>query len=164
VPRCMAYAWPLGVECPAHAFHSALLLQAQLVVANVGDSRAVLCRKGTAIDLSTEHRVWGKTPGVVAEIERIESVGGWVDDGRVCGVLAVSRCVQQCACLRLPSLPPLTRAGVAGRRHVGRCMPAANSTLVLLCACWLDCSASLLLAWLLPAGRLATWSSRVRRG
>lgn len=62
-----------------------------LVVANVGDSRAVLCRKGTAIDLSTEHRVWGKTPGVVAEIERIESVGGWVDDGRVCGVLAVSR-------------------------------------------------------------------------
>lgn len=62
-----------------------------VVVANVGDSRAVLCRGGRAVDLSTEHRVWGKTPGVMAEIERIESVGGWVDDGRVCGVLAVSR-------------------------------------------------------------------------
>lgn len=62
-----------------------------VVVANVGDSRAVLSRGGRAVDLSTEHRVWGKTPNVLAEINRIESVGGWVDDGRVCGVLAVSR-------------------------------------------------------------------------
>ncbi|KAL4458266.1 hypothetical protein ABPG75_013131 [Micractinium tetrahymenae] len=62
-----------------------------VVVANVGDSRAVLSRAGRAIDLSTEHRVWGKSATVLAEIERIESVGGWVDDGRVCGVLAVSR-------------------------------------------------------------------------
>lgn len=31
-------------------------------------------------------------PALQAEIARIESVGGWVDDGRVCGVLAVSRC------------------------------------------------------------------------
>ena len=62
-----------------------------MIVANVGDSRAVLSRAGRAVNLSAEHRVWGKTPGVVAEIERIESVGGWVDDGRVCGVLAVSR-------------------------------------------------------------------------
>ena len=68
-----------------------------VVVANVGDSRAVLCRGGRAVDLSTEHRVWGKTPGVMAEIERIESVGGWVDDGRVCGVLAVSRCARGAA-------------------------------------------------------------------
>ncbi|KAL4422071.1 hypothetical protein ABPG77_001539 [Micractinium sp. CCAP 211/92] len=62
-----------------------------VVVANVGDSRAVLSRAGRAIDLSTEHRVWGKSATVLAEIERIEAVGGWVDDGRVCGVLAVSR-------------------------------------------------------------------------
>ena len=65
----------------------------QVVVANVGDSRAVLCRGGRAVDLSGEHRVWGKTPEVQAEIARIEAVGGWVDDGRVCGVLAVSRWV-----------------------------------------------------------------------
>lgn len=65
----------------------------QVVVANVGDSRAVLSRGGRAIDLSAEHRVWGKTPAVISEIQRIESVGGWVDDGRVCGVLAVSRWV-----------------------------------------------------------------------
>lgn len=68
-----------------------LVRQDLVVVANVGDSRAVLCRAGRAVDLSTEHRVWGKSATVLAEIERIESVGGWVDDGRVCGVLAVSR-------------------------------------------------------------------------
>lgn len=36
----------------------------QVVVANVGDSRAVLSRGGRALDLSAEHRVWGKTPAV----------------------------------------------------------------------------------------------------
>lgn len=30
-------------------------------------------------------------PTVKAEIERVKSVGGWVEDGRVCGLLAVSR-------------------------------------------------------------------------
>jgi len=61
------------------------------LVANVGDSRAVLSRRGKAMDLTTEHRVWGKGNTVTSETERIESAGGWVEDGRVCGVLAVSR-------------------------------------------------------------------------
>ena len=68
-----------------------LVRRDMVVVANVGDSRAVLCRGGRPVDLSAEHRVWGKTAAVQAEIARIECVGGWVDDGRVCGVLAVSR-------------------------------------------------------------------------
>lgn len=100
------HAWPRGwavqraphAPClrwgpPAHARCLPCLRPAtpQVVVANVGDSRAVLSRGGRALDLSTEHRVWGKTPTVLSEIERIEAVGGWVDDGRVCGVLAVSR-------------------------------------------------------------------------
>ncbi len=36
-------------------------------------------------------RVYGKGPTVESETERVESVGGWVGDGRVCDVLAVSR-------------------------------------------------------------------------
>lgn len=35
----------------------ALVRRDKIVVANVGDSRAVLCRNGTAVDLSTEHRL-----------------------------------------------------------------------------------------------------------
>lgn len=71
---------------------TALLVRPELaVIANVGDSRAVLSRGGKAIDLTTEHRVYGKGATVSAETDRVESVGGWVDDGRVCGVLAVSR-------------------------------------------------------------------------
>ncbi|KAG2423756.1 hypothetical protein HXX76_015032 [Chlamydomonas incerta] len=63
----------------------------KLVVANVGDSQAVLSRRGNAVILAHYHRVYGSGPDVSAEIERVKSVGGWVDDGRVCGVLAVSR-------------------------------------------------------------------------
>ncbi|GLC42261.1 hypothetical protein PLESTF_001141700 [Pleodorina starrii] len=69
----------------------AVIKDDKLVVANVGDSQAILSRKGTAVTLAHYHRVYGSGPDVSSEIERIKSVGGWVDDGRVCGVLAVSR-------------------------------------------------------------------------
>lgn len=70
---------------------TALVRSDRIIVANVGDSRAVLSRSGTALDLSTEHRVYGRGDAIASEVERVESVGGWVEDGRVCGILAVSR-------------------------------------------------------------------------
>mmetsp|Transcript_825 Transcript_825/g.2499 ORF Transcript_825/g.2499 Transcript_825/m.2499 type:complete len:237 (-) Transcript_825:1715-2425(-) len=63
----------------------------KIIVANVGDSRAVLCRGGKAVDLSTEHRAYGKGKIVKSETKRIESVGGWVKNGRVMDMLAVTR-------------------------------------------------------------------------
>lgn len=63
----------------------------QAVVANVGDSHAVLSRAGRAVDLSVEHRVYGRGEVVLRETERVEQAGGWIHDGRVCGLLAVSR-------------------------------------------------------------------------
>mmetsp|Transcript_15246 Transcript_15246/g.46030 ORF Transcript_15246/g.46030 Transcript_15246/m.46030 type:complete len:410 (+) Transcript_15246:141-1370(+) len=63
----------------------------KIIVANVGDSRAVLCRQGMPVDLTTEHRVYGDSPVVAKEIARVEEAGGWVADGRVCDVIAVSR-------------------------------------------------------------------------
>jgi protein phosphatase 1A len=57
----------------------------------VGDSRAVMSRGGKAVDLSSEHRPYGKTSISVREIARIKDAGGWIYDGRVCGILAVSR-------------------------------------------------------------------------
>jgi serine/threonine protein phosphatase PrpC len=70
---------------------TALVCNDRIIVANVGDSRAVLCRNGESIDLSTEHRVCGRGPAVGSEIARIKSAGGWIEEGRVCGILAVSR-------------------------------------------------------------------------
>lgn len=63
----------------------------QIVVANCGDSRAVLCRGGKAIPLSTDHK-----PDRADEMARIESAGGRViywNGYRVLGVLAMSRAI-----------------------------------------------------------------------
>ncbi|KAB1220888.1 putative protein phosphatase 2C 11 [Morella rubra] len=68
---------------------TALLLGDRLVVANVGDSRVVGCRAGSAIPLSIDHK-----PERSDERERIEQAGGfiiWAGTWRVGGVLAVSR-------------------------------------------------------------------------
>lgn len=57
-----------------------------LMCGNVGDSRCVLSREGTAFDMSVDHK-----PGNSDESKRIEEAGGWVHNGRLHGVLAVSR-------------------------------------------------------------------------
>ena len=67
----------------------ALLRKDELVVANAGDSRCVLCRDGRAIDLSVDHK-----PEDDDERKRIEAAGGKVTaDGRVNGGLNLSRAI-----------------------------------------------------------------------
>ncbi|XP_010541411.1 PREDICTED: probable protein phosphatase 2C 78 [Tarenaya hassleriana] len=69
----------------------AVLTPDKIVVANCGDSRAVLCRNGKAIPLSFDHK-----PDRPDELERIEASGGRViywDGPRVLGVLAMSRAI-----------------------------------------------------------------------
>lgn len=56
------------------------------MVANTGDCRAVLCRKGEAIDMSQDHR-----PNYASERRRVEELGGYIDDGYLNGVLSVTR-------------------------------------------------------------------------
>lgn len=56
--------------------------------ASVGDSRAVLCRGGVAVDLSTDHK-----PEDELEKKRIEAAGGHVENNRVNGQLAMSRAI-----------------------------------------------------------------------
>ncbi|XP_077213497.1 protein phosphatase 2C family protein [Tasmannia lanceolata] len=68
---------------------TAVLLGDRLLVANVGDSRVVACRAGSAIPLSIDHK-----PDRSDERQRIENAGGyviWAGTWRVGGVLAVSR-------------------------------------------------------------------------
>jgi protein phosphatase 1G len=55
----------------------------QLYVANAGDSRAILSRRGKAIALSSDHK-----PALPTELSRIEKAGGWVTaQGRINGNL-----------------------------------------------------------------------------
>jgi len=68
---------------------TAVLVGDRLLVANVGDSRAVISRGGTAVPLSNDHK-----PNRTDERQRIEDAGGvvmWSGTWRVGGVLAVSR-------------------------------------------------------------------------
>ncbi|XP_020878030.1 probable protein phosphatase 2C 71 isoform X3 [Arabidopsis lyrata subsp. lyrata] len=68
---------------------TAILVGDRLLVANVGDSRAVICRGGNAFAVSRDHK-----PDQSDERERIENAGGfvmWAGTWRVGGVLAVSR-------------------------------------------------------------------------
>lgn len=68
---------------------TAVLLGTKVLVANVGDSRVVACRDGSAIPLSIDHK-----PDRSDERQRIEDAGGfviWAGTWRVGGVLAVSR-------------------------------------------------------------------------
>ncbi|KAH8520307.1 hypothetical protein H0E87_001681 [Populus deltoides] len=63
----------------------------KIVVANCGDSRAVLCRNGKPLPLSSDHK-----PDRPDELNRIENAGGRViywDCPRVLGVLAMSRAI-----------------------------------------------------------------------
>lgn len=71
---------------------SVLIVDRTIYVANVGDSRAVLCTQGgRAIDMSADHK-----PAREDEKARIEKLGGRVihyGTWRVQGVLAVSRAI-----------------------------------------------------------------------
>lgn len=64
----------------------ALVLGNHLVVANAGDSRCVLSRKGHEVALTEDHK-----PTNEEEFDRICKAGGFVADGRVNGSLNLSR-------------------------------------------------------------------------
>ncbi|KAH7841315.1 hypothetical protein Vadar_028281 [Vaccinium darrowii] len=66
----------------------AIIRNNQLVVANAGDSRCVLSRKGQAYNLSRDHK-----PDLEAERERILKAGGFIHAGRVNGSLNLSRAI-----------------------------------------------------------------------
>jgi len=63
-----------------------LVVGDRILTVNLGDSRAVLSRQGTAIELSVDHK-----PNFSKERDRILKHGGHVYMGRLQGVLSVSR-------------------------------------------------------------------------
>ena len=75
----------LNTGCTAVVVH---IENHRLTVANSGDSRAVLCRDGEAVDLTVDHKVT-----LEKELERIAAAGGVVLNGRVNGSLNLTRAI-----------------------------------------------------------------------
>jgi protein phosphatase 1G len=94
-----------GQGCTAVA---ALVRGGRLVVANTGDSRAVLSVRGRAEPLSQDHK-----PVLLEEAARIARAGGFVRDNRVNGALAVSRTLGDLDFKRNAALPPHEQMVVA---------------------------------------------------
>ncbi|XP_027173701.1 probable protein phosphatase 2C 27 [Coffea eugenioides] len=65
---------------------TAMIFGRSLLVANAGDCRAVLSRRGVAIEMSKDHR-----PCCMNERMRIESLGGYIVDDYLNGSLGVTR-------------------------------------------------------------------------
>eukprot|EP01063_Lacrimia_lanifica_P036811 TRINITY_DN739_c0_g1_i1.p1 TRINITY_DN739_c0_g1~~TRINITY_DN739_c0_g1_i1.p1 ORF type:complete len:453 (+),score=146.41 TRINITY_DN739_c0_g1_i1:173-1531(+) len=78
----------------------------EYVCGNSGDSRAILCRTGGEVHpLSDDHK-----PDNPGEQARIEAAGGRVQEGRVEGILAVSRALGDYDFKQAGSLPPSQQA------------------------------------------------------
>lgn len=78
---------------------TALVIGRHLMVANVGDCRAVLCRKGKAVDMSFDHKSTFE-----AERRRVEELGGYFEEEYIYGELAVTRALGDWSLKRYSSL------------------------------------------------------------
>ncbi|KAJ7282166.1 hypothetical protein O6H91_14G043700 [Diphasiastrum complanatum] len=84
-------AEPIAPETVGSTAIVAVVSSFQIIVANCGDSRAVLSRGGKVIALSADHK-----PDREDEMARVEAAGGRVifwDGYRILGVLAMSRAI-----------------------------------------------------------------------
>lgn len=111
-----------------------LVTSSTVFVANAGDSRAVLGIKGRAKPLSDDHK-----PELDAEMERIVAAGGFVDVGRVNGILAVSRAIGDFQYKRNPKLPPERQIITAFPDVIQHDITADDEFLVLACDGIWDC-------------------------
>ncbi|PON84453.1 Protein phosphatase 2C [Trema orientale] len=82
---------PVAPETVGSTAVAAIICPTYIIVANCGDSRAVLCRGKAPVVLSVDHK-----PDREDEYERIEAAGGKIiqwNGSRVFGVLAMSRSI-----------------------------------------------------------------------
>ncbi|SCM04652.1 protein phosphatase PPM2, putative [Plasmodium chabaudi adami] len=66
----------------------AVIIKGYLIVANAGDSRAIICFNGNSLGMSTDHK-----PHLQAEEARIKKAGGYIANGRVDGNLNLTRAI-----------------------------------------------------------------------
>lgn len=88
---CVSPAEPIAPETVGSTAVVAVICSSHIIIANCGDSRAVLCRGKLPVALSVDHK-----PNREDEYARIEAAGGKViqwNGYRVLGVLAMSRSI-----------------------------------------------------------------------
>jgi len=117
----------------------ALVLQNEVIVANAGDSRAVICNKGKAKPLSFDHK-----PNLPEEMARIKKAGGWVTDGstghyRVNGNLNLSRSIGDLKYKTNTALPPEKQVVTAQPDVVRHQRAPDDEFLVMACDGIWDC-------------------------
>ncbi|XP_059626563.1 protein phosphatase 2C 37-like [Cornus florida] len=90
-PNCRCKLQPPACNTVGSTAVVSIITPDKIIIANCGDSRAVLCRNGSAVPLSVDHK-----PNRLDELNRIQAAGGRViywDGPRVLGVLAMSRAI-----------------------------------------------------------------------
>ncbi|XP_059643904.1 probable protein phosphatase 2C 49 [Cornus florida] len=101
--QALADEFSVSDSCGTTAL-TALVLGSHLLIANAGDCRAVLCRKGVAVSMSQDH-----IPSYLPERKRVEELGGFIECGYLNGELAVTRALGDWHMKSLHgSLSPLT--------------------------------------------------------
>jgi len=109
-----------------------VLVGRTLTVANAGDCRAVLCRRGRSLELSADHK-----PSSESEAVRIRTAGGFVDgEGYLNGCVGVSRALGDWAlhCASAPDVG-LKRLGLLSGEPEVRVHELSHEDEFLLLAC-----------------------------
>ena len=105
-----------------------LLSSSHIVCANTGDSRAVMSRAGTCIELSHDHKPYNPK-----EKERIEAAGGQVKFNRVNGDLAVSRALGDFVYKRCATADAKEQAVTAFPEIISEARSLQDEFIVLAC-------------------------------
>jgi len=104
------------------------LTPTDVICANTGDSRSVLCRGGEAVEISNDHK-----PFLEDEKNRIENAGGHVKFNRVNGDLAVSRALGDFAYKTRDDLPATAQAVTADPEVIVQARTPEDQFLILAC-------------------------------
>lgn len=106
----------------------------RLIVANAGDSRAIICSDGNGIPMSHDHK-----PENNDERARIKAAGGYVEFGRVNGNLALSRALGDFTYKRNPKIPAEEQIITCNPEIIERNLTDDDEFIVIACDGIWDC-------------------------
>mmetsp|Transcript_15836 Transcript_15836/g.29010 ORF Transcript_15836/g.29010 Transcript_15836/m.29010 type:complete len:312 (-) Transcript_15836:9-944(-) len=106
----------------------AVILDNELFVANAGDSRCVLAKRGRAVDMSFDHKT-----SLPVEAERITRAGGTIIEGRVNGALNLTRALGDFDFKLNPRIPPHEQMITAAPEIQSCTLSEEDDFLVLAC-------------------------------